>query len=109
MHGTVPLGAEVSNVSTHCLWLLLGDEELAVPFSDFPWFKKATIEQIAEVQRPTEDHLYWPQLDVDLSINSIHKPKSFPLVSRDAAWPRAQAERQRQAISLMSKPTFVER
>ena len=39
MHGTVTLEAEVTNVSTHCFWLLLGDEELAVPFSDFPWFK----------------------------------------------------------------------
>ena len=38
---SAPLGPatsapEVTNVSTHCFWLLLGDEELAVPFSDFP-------------------------------------------------------------------------
>jgi len=85
MHGTVTLGAEVTNVSMHCFWLLLGDEELAVPFSDFPWFKKATIEQLAEVLRPTEDHLFWPQLDVDLSVESIRKLESFPLVSRSAA------------------------
>jgi hypothetical protein len=82
MHGTVTLGAEVTNVSKHCLWLLLGDEELAVPFSEFPWFKKATIEQLYDVQRPTEDHLYWPQLDVDLSVESIRQPDSFPLVSQ---------------------------
>ena len=44
MLGTVTLGAEVTNVSRHCFWLLLGDEELAVPFTDFPWFNKATIE-----------------------------------------------------------------
>ena len=64
---------------------LLGDEELAVPFSDFPWFKKATIEQLSDVQRPTEDHLYWPQIDVDLSVESIRTPESFPLVSKSAA------------------------
>lgn len=85
MHGTVTLGAEVTNVSPRCFWLLLGDEEIAVPFSDFPWFKKATIEQLSDVQRPTEDHLYWPQLDVDLSVGSIRRPESFPLVSRSAA------------------------
>jgi len=79
------LEAEVTNISMHCFWLLLGDEELAVPFSDFPWFKQATIEQISNVQRPTVDHLYWPQLDVDLSIESIRKPERFPLVSRSAA------------------------
>lgn len=85
MHGPATLVAEVTNVSTHCLWLLLGDEELAVPFSDFPWFKKATIDQLADVQRPTEDHLYWPQLDIDLSVESIRKPGNFPLVSGASA------------------------
>ena len=85
MPGTVILEAEVTNVSKHCFWLLLGDEELAVPFDEFPWFKKATIEQLADVQRPTEDHLYWPQLDVDLAVQSIREPTSFPLVSRSAA------------------------
>ena len=85
MHGIITLEAEVTNVSTHCFWLFLGDEELAVPFIEFPWFKKATIEQLSEVQRPTADHLYWPQLDVDLSIESIRKPESFPLVSGSAA------------------------
>jgi hypothetical protein len=85
MHGTVTLVAEVTNVSTHCFWALLGDEELAVPFTDFPWFKRATIEQLSEVQRPTADHLYWPQLDIDLSVESIRNPENFPLVSRGAA------------------------
>ena len=85
MPGTITLGAEVTNVSKHCFWLLLEDEELAVPFSEFPWFKKATIEQLADVQRPTEDHLYWPQLDVDLSVDSIRNPDNFPLVSASAA------------------------
>lgn len=84
MHGTVTSAPEVTNVSAHCFWLLLGDEELAVPFSEFPWFKNATIGQISDVQRPSEDHLYWPQLDVDLSVESIRRPDSFPLVSRGA-------------------------
>ena len=85
MHGINTLAAEVTHVSKNCFWLLLGDEELAVPFAEFPWFKKATIEQLSDVQRPTADHLYWPQLDVDLSVESIRTPESFPLVSRSAA------------------------
>ena len=85
MHGTTTLAPEVTNVSRLCFWLLLGNEELAVPFADFPWFKKATIEQLSDVQRPTEEHLYWPQLDLDLSVESIRNPEAFPLVSRGAA------------------------
>ncbi len=85
MPGSVTLEAEVTHVSQRGLWLLLGDEELSVPFSEFPWFKKATIEQLSEIQRPTPNHLYWPQLDVDLSVESIRNPGAFPLVSKTAA------------------------
>jgi hypothetical protein len=85
MPGKVTLAAEVTNVSRHCLGLLVGEEELPVPFSEFPWFRKATIEQLTDVERPSEDHLYWPQLDVDLSLASIRSPQDFPLISKTEA------------------------
>jgi len=62
--------------------LLLGDEELALPYTDFPWFKKATVEQILTVERPSENHLYWPDLDIDLSVESLRRPEAFPFVSK---------------------------
>ncbi|MBE0550121.1 MAG: DUF2442 domain-containing protein [Rubrivivax sp.] len=82
MPGSATLEAEVTQVSRHGFWLLLGDEELNVPFAQFPWFKQATIEQLSDVQRPTVNHLYWPQLDVDLAVESLRDPAAFPLVSR---------------------------
>ena len=85
MPGTITSVAEVTHVSKHGFWLLLGSEELLVPFEQFPWFKKATIEQLSEVEWPTENHLYWPQLDADLSVESIRNPEAFPLVAKTAA------------------------
>ncbi len=81
MHGSVTSAAEVTHVSRHGFWLLLGDEELLVPFEQFPWFRAATIEQLSSVEWPSKDHLYWPLLDVDLSVASIRDPAAFPLVS----------------------------
>lgn len=63
-------------------WLLLGDEELFVSYEEFPWFKKATMEQISSIEWPMPDHLYWPLMDIDLSVESIRDPGKFPLVSR---------------------------
>ena len=77
--------AEVTHVSKHGFWLLLDEEELLVPFEQFPWFRKATIEQLSEVLWPKPNHLYWPQLDVDLSVESIRDPSAFPLVSKPAS------------------------
>jgi hypothetical protein len=84
MPGTSTFPVEVSHVSRHGFWLLAGDEELFLPFEQFPWFKAATIEQMTAVERPTADHLYWPLLDIDLSVQSIREPAAFPLVSRHA-------------------------
>ena len=46
MPGTNISAAEVTHVSVHGFWLLLGDEELLLPFPEFPWFRQATIEQL---------------------------------------------------------------
>lgn len=74
--------AEVTNVSAHGFWILLADEELFVPFAEFPWFHNGTIGAITHVEWLSPDHLYWPDLDIDLSVESIRHPDRFPLVSR---------------------------
>lgn len=81
MPGTHTFQTEVTNVSKHGLWLLVGEEEMFLSFADFPWFKVATIEQLCEIEQPSADHLYWPLLDVDLAVQSIREPSAFPLVS----------------------------
>lgn len=85
MPGTNTLAVEVTHVSGNGLWLLLDDEELFLPYAEFPWFKQATIEQLCQVERPTADHLYWPALDVDLSVNSVRDPTAFPLRAKVTA------------------------
>jgi hypothetical protein len=82
MHGTITSAAEVTHVSMHGFWLLLGSEELLLPFEKFPWFKQVTIEQLSTVEWPTADHLYWPLLDIDLAVRSIRSPDDFPLMSQ---------------------------
>jgi len=79
--GTGTSLAEVANISRLGFWLFLGDRELFVAFKSFPWFESAPVAKILNVQRPQEDHLYWPDLDVDLSVESIEHPDKFPLVS----------------------------
>ena len=81
MHGTDTSAVELTLVAKQGFWLLLGDEELYLAFANFPWFKAATIEQLSDVQRPSAGHLYWPQLDVDLAVDSVRDPAAFPLVS----------------------------
>jgi hypothetical protein len=80
--GTSTSEVEVTNVSKHGFWLMIRDQEVFVPFSEFPWFRDASIGQLLNVQLPSPHHLYWPDLDVDLAVESLFHPERFPLVSR---------------------------
>ena len=72
---------EVTNVSPHGFWLFVGERELFVSFKQFPWFREASVREITNVQLPSSHHLYWPDLDIDLAVESIEHPERYPLVS----------------------------
>lgn len=72
---------EVTNISPHGFWLLLAGREHFVSFELFPWFRDASVAQLCDVELPSVHHLYWPQLDVDLAVESLVHPEKFPLVS----------------------------
>ena len=103
--GTHTSEVEVGNVSKHGFWLLVAGREYFLAFKDFPWFEQAPIGQLLNVQLLHSRHLYWPGLDVDLSLDSIEHPERFPLTSRwrpvtrtrpnDTAQPATAASRQR--------------
>jgi hypothetical protein len=82
-------GVEVTNVSQHGFRLLLGRRELFLSFEDFPWFRDAPIGRLTNVELPSAHHLYWPDLDIDLAVESVEHPERFPLVSKSR--PRASA------------------
>ena len=102
--GTPTSVIEVTNVSRHGFWILLGDRELHVPFATFPWFRDAPIAKLTRVQLLSGDHLYWPSLDIDLSIESIEHPERFPLVSKfEASRPSRGARRAPSGVRLRSR------
>ena len=82
MPGTTTSAAEVTNISGHGFWILLDGRELFLPFDEFPWFRDATVAEITELERPRPEHLRWPRLDVDLTVDSIEHPERYPLTDR---------------------------
>jgi len=72
----------VTNVSKHGFWLILAERERFLAFDAFPWFRRATIEELVNVELAAPGHLRWPALDVDLAVDSIDHPGDYPLVSK---------------------------
>ena len=70
---------EVTNISAHGFWLLYGEKELFLPFDEFPWFRDKPVKSIFYVVELTPGHFYWPDMDVDLTLEIIEHPERFPL------------------------------
>ena len=73
---------EVTNVSSHGFWLLWNGQEHFLTFEDFPWFRDASIAVISHVEQQGKEHLHWPDLDVDLTLEIIKHPDKYPLHSK---------------------------
>jgi len=79
-HGTSISDIEVTNISIHGIWLYVKGKEYFLPYEDYPWFKDARLSGIQNVQLLHGHHLYWPKLDVDLSVDSLEHPEKYPFI-----------------------------
>lgn len=91
IQGTDISGVRVTNINKHGIWLLTRDHELFISFKDFPWFQDATVRKLMKVEQLTPTCLHWPDLGIDLAVESV---RCFPLVSPP---PRPTARSCRQA------------
>lgn len=73
------MDAEIQNISQQGIWILVNNQEFFMPFTEFPWFLKATIEQIYTLEFFNNKHLHWPDLDIDIDIASLKNPEVYPL------------------------------
>ena len=81
-HGKNISDVEVTNISKHGFWLMIRDREAFLSFDNFPWFRDVSIGELQNVTLPHPHHLYWPDLDIDLEVESLEHPDKYPLVSR---------------------------
>jgi hypothetical protein len=78
--GTSTLAVEVTHIDSLGFWLLVEEKEHFLSFEEYPWFKDAKVKDITNVKLLHGFHLYWPQLDVDLEIDSLDNPQNYPLI-----------------------------
>ena len=82
MPGTSTLQIEVTNIDSQGVWLFVEGKEYFLSYENFPWFKESKLADILNVQLCSGGHIYWPDLDVDLSTTILENPDSYPLKSK---------------------------
>lgn len=76
--GKTILEAEVTQIDKLGIWLLIGDNESFLPFENFPAFRKAAVGAIHNVELLTNNQLYWPDLNIEISMESLKRPGQSP-------------------------------
>ena len=75
--------AEVVQISPFGIWLHVDATEYFLDYEHYPWFQKATVQDIHEVELLHETHLHWPNLDIDLDLLGLKHPEAYPLCYQD--------------------------
>jgi hypothetical protein len=51
-------------------------------YNRVPWLKDATVRNILNIKMSGKNAVEWPDLDIDLEIDSLKHPERYPLVMR---------------------------
>jgi hypothetical protein len=81
--GKHTLNVEVTGVLAEGLRISIEGTEYFLSYENFPWFKDARTPEIRHVTQPQAGHLYWPDLDIDLAVESIKTPEKYPLIWKE--------------------------
>lgn len=89
------ISVSVENVTPSGIWLFVTGTEYFLSYKEFPFFSDQTLASIQNVELLHSNHLYWPDLDVDLEIENLENPEKYPLKSRIT--PGSEIKKQRKA------------
>jgi hypothetical protein len=57
-------------------------KEYYVDFANYPWFLDTSMREIYNVEGGFGTGIYWPDLDLDISIEALDNPEKFPLIAK---------------------------
>ena len=80
VRGKNTLEVEIQDISKNGVWLYAKGKEYFLSYKIYPWFEDAKVSEIYHVQFLHGNHLYWPDLDVDLELESLEHPEKYPLI-----------------------------
>jgi hypothetical protein len=84
--------ASVENITPFGVWMLINRKEYFLPYSEFPYFENMSIRSIFNVEFSHGFHLYWPELDIDLTIDNLDHPEKYPLRAKNCSKKASRAQ-----------------
>jgi hypothetical protein len=71
--------AEISGITQFGIWMIINGYEYYLSYKEFPWFKTASVENLYNFEFKFKKYLRWPNLDIDLDIDTFKNLEKYPL------------------------------
>ena len=72
--------ASVLMINAQGILLSVQGQDYFLSYNRIPWMRDAAIKGVLNVQMSGRNAIEWPDLDVDLEIESLKHPERYPLV-----------------------------
>lgn len=74
--------ASVLMINNQGIMISVAGNDYFLSYNRVPWLKDATVRNNLNIKMSGKDTVEWPDLDVDLEVESLKYPERYPLVMR---------------------------
>ena len=79
-NSTLDTSASVLMINSQGIMLSVCGQDFFLSYNRIPWMRDASIKSVLNVQMSGRNAIEWPDLDVDLEIDSLRHPERYPLL-----------------------------
>lgn len=79
---TQSISASVLMINSQGIMISVDGNDYFLSYNRVPWMKDAAIRSVLNIQKEGRSAISWPDLDVDLEIDSLKHPEKYPLVMK---------------------------
>ena len=72
-------------INAQGIMLSVQGQDYFLSYNRIPWMQDAPIRSVLNVQMSVPEAIEWPDLDIDLEIDSLRHPERYPLVIKRTA------------------------
>ena len=76
------ISASVLMINNQGVMISVEGNDYFLSYNRVPWLKDATVRNILNIKMSGKNAIEWPDLDIDLGIDSLKHPERYPLVMR---------------------------
>lgn len=77
-----PTSVSVLMINADGMMLSVLGRDYFVSFNRVPWLRDARVSSVLNVRMSGANAIEWPELDVDLEIDSLRHPERYPLLMK---------------------------